>query len=246
MATKTITVDNDSKIVAPDANSYLPYLPEHLHAAFLESLNDVQLTSLRRQMALNEARVKQLLLNLDREVLSEMEIMQQLKAQFPGLKDDLYPKLTKFIQTFLPENFIDHRTFKRLEALVVKHESALADRRLRESDAALKTLFEQIRRGRSTGAIWDQIHESLEQQRRLAEAEERRLNATAQTMAMDKVVMLLGFTISALRDGVMKYVQDREQQEYILEHAERVYAAQFGAGTDSKKDRRALDGESQR
>lgn len=232
----------DLKIVSPDSNSYFGYLPEHLREGFLETLNDKQLTSLRQQMALGDTRIKQLLLNLDREVLSEMEIRAQLKAQFPTLDAALYPKLAAFIMTFLPENFVDHRTFKRLEVLIAKYEDAIINRRVRESDLALKTLFEQIRRGRATGSIWEEINEALEQQRRLAEAEERRLNQSQQTMTMEKVAMILSFAIQALRESVVLYEQDREVQQYILQHAERIYRSQFGLGDSPAKDRIALDG----
>jgi hypothetical protein len=229
------------EIVDSDENAYLKYLPEHLHAAFLEGFNDPQLTSLRRQMALTETRVKSLLLNLDRETLTNEDIEVQLRERFPNLEARLYPQLADFVATFLPENFVDHRTFKRLEALVNKYEDNMLHRRVRESDQTLKQLFETIRRGRASGSIWQEIQEALEQQRRLAEAEERRANQMQQSLTVDKVVLLLGYTIQALKEAVHLYVQDKEIQEYILEHTERVYAAQFSTGGNSKQNQIAVD-----
>lgn len=227
--------------VVDSENAYLKYLPEHLHAAFLEAFDDPQLTNLRRQMALNETRVKTLLLNLDREVLDEDQIEAQLREQFPNLDPKVYPRIAEFVASFLPENFVDHRTFKRLEALVKKYEDNTLHRRVREADQTLKQLFEEIRRGRASGSIWQEIQESLEQQRRLAEAEERRANQLQQMLTMDKVVMLLGYTIQSLKEAVYLYVPDKEIQEYILEHTERVYAAQFGSRPNPKQNQIAVD-----
>lgn len=231
----------DVTVVQEDANVYLKYLPPHLHSAYMEGLADPQITSLRRQIALNETRIKTLLLNLDQEVLDEAEIEAQLRTQFPKLDPSLYPRLAAFVASFLPENFIDHRTFKRLEVLVNKYETAMLHRRVRESDTVLKELFETIRKGRASGSIWEEISQSLEQQRKLAEAEEHRSNQMQQVMTLDKVVMLLGFTIQALKEAVSLYVQDTEIRGYILEHTERIYAAQFTPGEHTRQDQIAVD-----
>lgn len=235
MASKRISVVDDNQ------NDYLKYLPPHLHAAYEEGLADPQITNLRRQIALNETRIKTLLLNLDREVLTEEEIEEQLKAQFPKLDPSLYPRLASFVASFLPENFVDHRTFKRLEAIVDRYDNAVLHRRVRETETALKQLFDMIRRGRASGTVWEEIGNSLEQQRKLAEAEEFRANQIQQTMTLDKVVMLLGFTIQALKEAVSLYVQDPEIRGYILEHTERIYAAQFTPGGHSKQDPLPVD-----
>lgn len=214
-----------------DDNAYMRFLPPHLQERYREAINDPQLTHLKRQISLIDVRIKTLLENLDRQVLSEEDIAEDMRAQFPDLSTDQVTRLSKFTRAYLPETFVDHRTFKRLERLIDTMEKAQLDGRIREADRAKRQLFETIRAARRDGDVWNDIQEAMEQRRRLSEAEERRLVSNQQAMALDQVVMLAGMIINSLKESVVKYVIDREIQQYILRDADATYRKQIGLGS---------------
>lgn len=210
--------------------AYLRFLPPHLQERYRESVTDPQLTHLVRQISLIDVRIKSLLENLDRQVLTTEQIEEDFRREFPHLKKDDIERIARFTQSYLPEGFIDHRTFQRLELLMDKMEAAQIDGRIRDADRAKKQLFESIRVGRRDGDVWDNIQAAMEQRRKLSEAEERRISENRHSLTLDQVVMLLGLTIKALKESVRKYVPDREIQQYILEDADREYTKQIGTG----------------
>lgn len=229
---KAKVIDQD----ANDGNAYLRFLPPHLQERYAESLDDPNLTHLRRQIALMDVRIKSSLENLDRQPLDADKIAAELKAEFDHLADDDIRRLSEFIMGYLPETFIDHRTFRRFEQLIDRYESANLDGRVRDADRAKRQLFVSIREGRREGDVWDQIKEAMEERRKLTDAEEKRINANEQSMTLDKVVMILGIAIGVFKESVRKYVSDQQIQQYILEDADRHYQRQLGTGHTSKAD----------
>lgn len=224
-----------------DDKAYLRYLPPHLQERYRESLDDPQLTHLVRQISLIDVRIKGLLENLDRQVLAQETIEADLREELPNLSDEEIRTAAKVTMSYLPENFIDHRTFKRFARLIDKVEEAQIDGRIRDADRAKRQLFDGIRAGRRDGDVWDQIQDAMEQRRRLTEAEERRLAQTQQTVTLDKVVMILGVTIEALKESVRRYVSDKELQQYILEDANQQYTKQLGIRHHPSSNERVVD-----
>lgn len=228
-----------TKLIEQDSgngNAYAEYLPPHLRERYAESLGDAQLTNLRRQIALMEVRIKSSLENLDRQPLDAEKIAAELKAEFDHLAQDDIHKLAEFIMGYLPETFIDHRTFRRFEQLIDRYEFANLDGRLRDADRAKRQLFVSIREGRREGDVWDQVKETMEELRKLTAEEEKRINQNQQSLTLDKVVMLMGIAIGVFKESVRKYVPDQQIQQYILEDADRHYQRQLGAGHTSKAD----------
>lgn len=219
-----------------DDKAYLKYLPPHLQERYLESIQDPHLTHLIKQISLIDVRIKSLLENLDRQILTVEQVEDDLRAEFKHLKDDDTRKLAQFIMSYLPQGFIDHRTFKKFERIMQRMEDSQLDGRIRDADRAKKQLFDGIRSGRRDGDVWDSIQEAMEQRRRLTEAEGRRITENQSSLTLDKVVMIVGLTIDALKESVRKYVPDREIQQYILEEAERTYQRQIGTGRTVSTD----------
>lgn len=219
-----------------DDHAYMRYLPPQLRERYIEGLRDVTLTHLARQIALMDIRVKGLLENLDYQVLTEEQIVHDLRTDFPDLPELDVKHLTKFVMSYLPDNFINHRTFKKLARIIERMENAQLDGRIREADRCKKLLFNTIDGGKRDGDVWEDILTTMESRRRLVEAEERRRSNTEQTMSLQQVVMLASLLIEACKESVMKYVSDREVQQLILRDTERVYAKQIGLGDNWKAD----------
>lgn len=215
-----------------DDKAYLRFLPPHLQERYRESLEDPQLTHLARQISLIDVRIKVLLENLDRQILTVEEIEDDLRVDFPNLSEEDVHNIAKFTRAYLPETFIDHRTFRRLERIMDTMEKAQIDGRIRDADRAKRQLFSAIRDGRRDGDVWEDIQKSMDERRKLSETEERRIASNKQTLGLDQVVMLAGMLIKSLKESVLKYVTDTEVQQYILEDADRNYRKQLGMGTD--------------
>lgn len=215
-----------------DDKAYLRFLPPHLQERYRESLEDPQLTHLARQISLIDVRIKVLLENLDRQILTVEEIEDDLRVDFPNLSEEDVHNIAKFTRAYLPETFIDHRTFRRLERIMDTMEKAQIDGRIRDADRAKRQLFSAIRDGRRDGDVWEDIQKSMDERRKLSETEERRIASNKQTLGLDQVVMLAGMLIKSLKESVLKYVTDTEVQQYILEDADRNYRKQLSMGTD--------------
>ena len=223
----------EAEIVTSSAGTgYEAFLPEHLRDIYRDGLNDVQLTSLRRQVALLELRIKTLLQMLDQQVIVRADVERKIKEEFPYLDKKDAEELSKYVASFLPQNYVDHRTFGRLEALIDRYERSMMSNQVRNAEEALRQLFEMIRDGKRVGDVWDELRDTMEAQRKLGESEEKRLQQMNQSLTLDKVVALLSYTIQAIKESVTIYVQDKETQQYILEHAERTYAAQLSLKSD--------------
>lgn len=225
---KAVVVNEDEW----DDKAYLRFLPPHLQDRYREAVTDPQLTHLARQIALIDVRIKTLLECLDRQPLTIEEIEADALADFPHLRDLEIKKIAQFTFNYLPDTFIDHRTFKRFEKILTNMEVAQRDGRIRDADRAKKQLFEGIRSGRREGDVWNDINEAMEERRKLSETEERRLSDNKQSLAIDQVVLLTGMLIKALRESVVKYVTDTEIRQYILENTEQIYRRQLGMGSD--------------
>lgn len=229
MSKTTVVQDWDDK-------AYLRFLPPHLQERYMEGLHDPQLTHLVRQISLMDVRIKILLENLDRQALTEEKVMLDLRDEFPDLSEKNIKRIAQFVMAYLPETFVDHRTFRRFCLLLDRIESAQLDGRVRDADRAKRQLYTAIREGRREGDVWDEIKNIMEERRKLSEVEEKRIAQNQQSLTLDKVVMLLGMTINALKESVRKYVPDQQVQQYILEEADRHYKRQIGSGYSSEAD----------
>lgn len=227
-----------AQVIEPDFddNAYYNYLPPHLRDRYKDSLDDPELTHLRRQIALMDVRIKILLENLDRQILQKSQIVDDLQEKFPHLSAADISDMADYTLSLLPETYIDHRTFKRLEGLIDRHEKAQLDGRIRDADRARKQLFESIRAGRRDGDVWEDIQNVMEQRRRLGEAEERRLSHNQEYLRLEQVVIVVRAIVSAFKDSTVKYVTDREIQQYILAEADRTYQKLLGVTTDRLAD----------
>lgn len=222
-------------------NGYHHFLPSHLQERYVESANDKELLQLRRQVALLEVRIKQLLETLDRQVMTEERMMTSILEEFPDLDDEMAARLANYFASFLPESFIDTRTFRSLERLVKKHQTAMADRRLIEAHEALSQLFSAIGNGRRDGEIWKEINDAMDQQRKLIEAEQRRIAATQESLTLEKAVKLIEAVIQSLREAVVRYVPDRDLQASILGDARSIYQARLTGAIDLQPDPERVD-----
>ena len=211
-------------------NKYTESLPEHLQERYEKGLSDPHLLHLREEIGLMDIRIRMLVENLDREVLDEDEIHSDLMKEFPDLGEETCRALAGRIRGWMPDGFVDYRTFKRLETLVDMYDKAMLKREIRKADGALKELFQNIREGRKAGEVWHEISDITDQRRRLVDQEQKRLTQAAQLITVEKVVMLLDITIEALRGAIAKYVQDKEVRDFILVEAEEIYAELVGSG----------------
>lgn len=227
--------------VAQEDATYLKYLPDHLRERYQEGLADAQITHLHRQIALLDVRIKILLETLDRQILTADKIAADLLDEFPEVGSDLAYQIALHVQTYLPDTFIDTRTFRSLDRLVTKHETSMRDRRLIQAAESLGQLFRAIRDGRRDGEIWREIDQVMDSRRKLVEAEERRIVQTQSAMPLDKVVRYIGIVIESLREAVVRYVPDREIQQFILQDAERIYASRLRGDDDPPANAVGMD-----
>jgi len=211
-------------------SKYKESLPEHLQERYEKGLTDPHLLHLKEEIGLMDIRIRMLVENLDRQVLEEGEIKMDLLSEFPDLDPKMAESLAHRIRGWMPDQFVDYRTFKRLETLVDMYDKAILKREIRKADGSLKELFQVIREGRKSGDVWHEIGDITDQRRRLVDQEQKRLTQAAQLITVEKVVMLLDITIEALRGAVTKYVPDQEIRDYILVEAEEIYGELTGSG----------------
>lgn len=218
---KQLPVDRESK--------YKEHLPEHLQERYEKGLSDPYLLHVREEIALMDLRIKMLIENIDHQVLGEEDILEDLKSEFPDLDEKVAEKVAHRVRGWLPDAFIDYRTFRRLESLVDKYDNAMLNRQIRKADGALRELHQVIREGRKSGDIWREIQDVSDQRRRLVDQEQKRLTQAAQLIAVEKVVLLLEVALESLRGAVEKYVGDKEIQNYIFVEAEEIYGELTGS-----------------
>lgn len=112
---------------------------------------------------------------------------------------------------------------------------AIADFRLaqRTNDApaaatALKALEQAIADGVADYLAWDELLKTVEQRRRLAETERRRVEAIQDRITSDRALLFASALVSAVR----KHVTDRS----LLGAIEREFARLIGGGADGGGD----------
>lgn len=222
--------------------AYLPYLPEHLKQRYVEGLQDAELTHLRRQIALADVRVKILLETLDRQVLTTERMKTDILTEFPDLEAAQAQKLAEYLQTFLPESYIDTRTFRSLERLMHKYETAMLDHRLIAAAEAIAQLASAIKHGRRDGEVWKEIDSVMDSRRKLVESEQRRVIQTQESLTVERAVKMIGAVIESLREAVIRYVPDRDLQITILGDAQHIYQTRLIGAVDIQPDAKRLDG----
>ncbi len=231
------------KLEAKQKSKYSEYLPDHLKRRYEAGLRDPHLLHLSREIALMDVHMQMLVENIDREVLVEDDIAKDLIEEFPDLDPEMANNIAARVRTWMPEHFVDYRTFKRLESLVAQYENSITKRQIQKADSSLRLLFQMIREGRRSGDVWEDIHKSMDQRRRLVDQEQKRMTQAAQLITVDKVVLLLELTIESLRVSVDKYVKDTEIRDYIFVEAERVYSDLLSDDGDQAAYQIEMDGE---
>lgn len=225
-------MENNRQLVDTQRSKYKEHLPEHLQERYERGLSDPHLLHLKEEIGLMDLRIKMLVENLDHQVLGKDEIKEDLKREFPSLGDEMADEIAERVRSWMPDNFVDYRTFKRLETLVDGYETSLMKREIRRADNTLKELFRNIREGRKAGEVWHEISDITEHRRKLVDQEQKRLTQAAQLITVDRVIMLLDVTIEALRGAVDKYVTDQEIRNYILVEAREIYGELLGSESD--------------
>lgn len=230
------------RVVNRPGPKYEKYLPDHLVDSYNESVDDPQLLHLHREIALVDVRIKELAGRLDRETLSEVEIINQLREEFGNdIPPALLVRLSGYIFTLLPTGYVDNQTFRRLQTLANRYETSVANRDMRKADGSLRLLLRVLHEERRAGEIWDELQKALDRRKALAQAEQKYLVEISQLISVDKAVTVLAATIDALREAVFKYVDDSEVRRHLLADAERRYAAIFGSGEAPGRDANSMD-----
>lgn len=227
-----VNMPNNRMLTDGQRSKYKEHLPEHLQERYEQGLVDPHLLHLKEEIGLMDLRIKMLVENLDHQVLEEDEIWRDLVAEIPELEPEIAEKVAARVRSWMPDNFVDYRTFKRLETLVDAYDNAILKREIRRADNTLRELFRNIREGRRAGEVWHEISDITEHRRRLVDQEQKRLTQAAQLVTVEKVVMLLDITIEALRGAVKKYVEDQEIRDYILVEASEIYGELLGSESD--------------
>lgn len=206
------------------------------------SLTDTELLALRQEIALMDTRLAQLVAMIDGDPIYEDDVLEDIRQRFPYLDSDQQEELSAYVTGYLPQNFVDYRTFGRLQSLVERYESAQLGRKIRDADEALRALFLHIREGRKVATIWQDIQDAMDTRRKLVDTEQRRMVMNEQMIPVDKVIFLMSKIIDAIRGSVTRYVTDREIQDFILAEARSAYERNvFGPVADSEEDQRIVD-----
>lgn len=93
----------------------------------------------------------------------------------------------------------------------------------------LAKLSEILQRGADADQIWERILQAIEQRRRTAETESRRIVSMGQAVPIQKVVEMIGLISQAMRNTVLTHA-DRETANLILRDASRDVSRIIGAG----------------
>lgn len=229
------------KLTGKIEGKYTEYLPDHLQERFERGLNDEELMHLQQEIALLDVRITSLVESLDRQVLSEEDILEDLIDTFPHMEEEDLEQFAKYMRDRMPENFVNHRTFKHLERLTEQYQNSINTGQVKKADQVLRTLFRLIYEGRRDGDVWDDIQNAMKQRRDLIKQEQDRQTKAAQLVTVDKVILLMEYTIAALREAVNKYVQDTEIRDFIFVEAETVYDGILTSGGSPQRNQIAMD-----
>jgi hypothetical protein len=101
------------------------------------------------------------------------------------------------------------RRWRRAQAAAADYRAAL--KRGEDVDAARDALFAAILAGVQDEAAWADIHATIEQRRKLAESERKRLVETNQTITVERAMLI----IAGLTDIIRRHVPDPQQRAAI-------------------------------
>lgn len=229
------------EIVEWDDKAYLRFLPPELQERYKTSVDDPQLLDLRRQISLMDVRITSLLETLDRTALTKELLADDIQLEFPKMKRSEALDFANYMLGYMPQSIINYRTFTALDRLVEKWIEYELDGRDKDVERTRKKLFYYIQNAKQEGDAWEDILKTMEERRKLTSEEGKRLAENQQTMPLERVVLLIGLTIEALKESVHKYVPDREIQQYILKDADSTYRRQLGLGANQSSDERDMD-----
>lgn len=151
---------------------------------YSESLSDPDLISTRSDIALMDARLEDLLAKVD-----------------TGESGETWQALQEAVHEF-----------DKAERLAnACSEGRNQDKWLAEREEAMRTIIVLVQAGMSDYAAWSDIKHTLEQRRKLAETEQKRLVAMQQMISSDQAMTL----VAALLASVKSHVTDRAALQAI-------------------------------
>jgi len=159
---------------------YSRFIPSRLLARYRDAEEDAELTSLRSELALVDARLADLLARVD-----------------TGESGARWWALMKA-----------HRAFR--------HAKASGD--VGRMQAALAGLELHLEAGTHDYAAWKSIIELIEQRRKLAESETRRLATLQQMISAEQAMLLMGVVV----DIITRHITDREVLSNIVTDLQRL------------------------
>lgn len=187
------------------------YLPKNLVGKYTEALKDVDLISLRDEIALVDARINTLLEALDKDSATNTfgEIRNEWKAFIDG-------------QRIISSN----------QASDTQRQAA----QTRVADA-LRSLNELIETGSNEQGTWDKLFEAMEQRRRLSASEAKRLSDMSQFITAEKAMALVFAILGIVRGSIISYkeankVPDNKLLQEISEGIRRLTSIQGGVSSE--------------
>jgi len=98
------------------------------------------------------------------------------------------------------------QVWKELSEAYQDLQDAMRDNNTLDIQEALQTIYGLIEQGNSDYRAWGEIHEVIEQRRRLVESERKRIVEARQTLTVEQAMLM----ISALTDIIRTHVTDRK------------------------------------
>lgn len=193
---------------------YSKYIPERLIERFNDNMQDKRILELARDIALVDTRVDELLDALEAHD-GERDSYSTWFVDEDGNERDA---------TDHPErNVMSQKGWAIIRAAWLRYEAALeggVQKRIKDSRFELRSL---IMEGREEFNVWNDIAQLLELRRKMAETEHKRQQALQQYVAVDKVLLLLGATISSIKLALDRYVSDDDARRQVIIEAEAAY-----------------------
>lgn len=217
--------DRRIRVEIDGADRYEGYLPSSLVRKYTDGLNDAELTGLRRELALLDVRIKGLVETLAEgyEASPYGEIEDAVRELNVGDEAEVR-KIAKIVWEFLPDGYIDKRSWARLRQLANAFDRASDKADEAKMQLTLGALFRAIRTGGMEENAWDDIVALMEVRRRIVSTEVDREMRSRRLMDVENVIGLLGALVKSLQESVTKYIPDRNMQEAIFYDAEQVYS----------------------
>lgn len=213
------------RIEGEGADRYEGYLPKSLVGKYREGIDDLDILHMRQELALLDIRIKSLVETVagEAEAASLEDIVRAVRDLHIYVDKNEVETVARVIYDFLPDSYVDRRSWARLRGMVSAYERALDTMNEGGAERALGSLFKAIRIGSEADVAWDEIVALMEMRRKLVATEVDREMRSRRLMDVEKVVNILGVLVRSLQESVTKYIPDRNVQEAIFYDAEKSY-----------------------